>query len=148
MAIPVLNGGQESSNRAAVSYSKGSNFYSPVVAGTYHGAGYIAEESIINYGGVSNNILQFKFNKGDHNISGLAGVAFEGGKTEFSGASGKGLPQGLAVLNVVSNSQAVSGYNNKSFIQSFISQVNYSFRNKYFLTGSYRVDGSSAFPCY
>ena len=135
-----------SSNRAAVSYSKGSNFYSPVVAGTYHGAGYIAEESIINYGGVSNNILQFKFNKGDHNISGLAGVAFEGGKTEFSGASGKGLPQGLAVLNVVSNSQAVSGYNNKSFIQSFISQVNYSFRNKYFLTGSYRVDGSSAFP--
>ena len=135
-----------SSNRAAVNYSKGSNFFSPVVAGSFHGTGYLAEESVINYGGVSNNVLQFKFNKGDHNISGLAGVAFEGSKTEFSGASGKGLPQGLNVLNVVSNSQTVSGYYNKSFIQSFISQVNYSFRNKYFVTGSYRVDGSSAFP--
>ncbi len=135
-----------SSNRAAVNYSKGSNFFSPVVAGTYHGSGYLAEESIINYGGVSNNVFQFKFNTGDHSINGLAGVAFEGGKTEFSGASGKGLPVGLNVLNVASNSQTVSGYYNKSFIQSFISQLNYSYRDKYFLTGSYRVDGSSAFP--
>ena len=109
-------------------------------------AGYLAEESVINYGGVSNNVFQFKFNTGDHNINGLAGVAFEGGRTEFSGASGKGLPVGLNVLNVVSNSQTVSGYYNKSFIQSFISQLNYSYRDKYFLTGSYRVDGSSAFP--
>jgi TonB-linked SusC/RagA family outer membrane protein len=135
-----------STNRAAVNYSKGANFFSPSVAGTYHGTGYLGEESTINYGGVSNNVLQFRFNKGDHTINGLAGVAFEGGKTEFSGASGRGLPQGLNVLNVVSNSQSVSGYYNKSFIQSYISQVNYSFRNKYFLTGSYRVDGSSAFP--
>ena len=90
--------------------------------------------------------MQFKFNKSDHNINGLAGVAFEGGRTEFSGASGKGLPVGLNVLNVVSNSQTVGGYYNKSFIQSFISQLNYSYLDKYFLTGSYRVDGSSAFP--
>ncbi len=96
-----------SSNRAAVNYSKGSNFFSPVVAGNYHSTGYLAEESVISYGGVSNNVLQFKFNKGDHNINGLAGVAFEGGRTEFSGASGKGLPVGLNVLNVVSNSQTV-----------------------------------------
>jgi TonB-linked SusC/RagA family outer membrane protein len=135
-----------SSNRGAVNYNKGINFYAPVVAGNYHGTGYLAEESVLNYGGVSNNMLQFKFNSGDHNINGLAGVAFEGGRTEFSGASGKGLPQGLNVLNVVSNSQSVSGHYDKSFIQSFISQVNYSFRNTYFLTGSYRVDGSSAFP--
>ena len=135
-----------SSNRAAANYSKGSNFFSPVVAGNYHNSGYLAEESIISYGGVSNNVLQFKFNKGAHNINGLAGMAFEGGRTEFSGASGKGLPVGLNVLNVVSNSQTVAGYYNKSFIQSFISQLNYSYLDKYFLTGSYRVDGSSAFP--
>lgn len=135
-----------SANRVSANYNKGSNFFSPDVAGSYHGSGYLAEESIISYGAVSNNLLNFKFDMGDHHIDGLAGLAFESGKTEFSGASGKGLPRGLSVLNVVSNSQAVSGYNDRSMIQSFISQLNYSYRNKYFLTGSYRVDGSSAFP--
>ena len=28
---------------------------------------------------------------------------------------------------------------------SYISQLNYSYKNKYFVTGSYRVDGSTAF---
>lgn len=135
-----------SSNRGSVNFDKGSNFYSPLVAGNYHGTGYIAEESVLSYGGISNNLLNFDFDLGEHRLNGLAGVAFEGGRTEFSGATGKGLPQGLAVLNVVSNSQTVSGSHEQSFIQSFISQVNYSFRNTYFLTGSYRVDGSSAFP--
>lgn len=135
-----------STNRGAVNFSKGSNFFSPTTAGVYHGTGYLAEETILSYGGITNNIFQFKFNMGDHSISGLAGIAIEGSQTELSGASGKGLPVGLNVLNVVSNSQSVRGYYNQAFVQSFISQVNYSFRNKYILTGSYRVDGSSAFP--
>ena len=62
------------------------------------------------------------------------------------GASGKGLPAGLKVLNVVSNNQLVNGSLNEAIIQSFISQVNYSYREKYFLTGSFRVDCSSNFP--
>jgi len=134
------------SNRIAASYSKGSNFFSPVVAGTYHDDGYLAEENVTSYGGISNNLLRFKFKTGDHAISGLAGIIFEGGRSEFTGASGKGLPLGLSVLNVVSNTQQVSGSYSQSLIQSYLGQVNYSFRNKYFLTGSYRVDGSSAFP--
>ncbi|MBV9961750.1 MAG: SusC/RagA family TonB-linked outer membrane protein, partial [Parafilimonas sp.] len=40
----------------------------------------------------------------------------------------------------------VNGYiPDQSTLISYISQVNYSFRNKYFLTGSYRIDGSTAF---
>jgi hypothetical protein len=56
------------------------------------------------------------------------------------------LPLGLSVLNVVSNNILVNGDKNKTSIQSFISQVNYSYQNKYFLTGSFRTDGSSNFP--
>lgn len=135
-----------STNRLAADYSKGSNFYSPVVAGQYHGTGYLEEYSVVNYGGISNNLLKFNFHKGDHSISGLAGVAFEGSQTEAMGGSGRGLPLGLSVLNVVSNNILVNGYKDKTSIQSFISQLNYSYQNKYFLTGSYRVDGSSNFP--
>jgi TonB-linked SusC/RagA family outer membrane protein len=135
-----------SSNRIAAAYNKSGNFYSPTVAGQYHGSGFIEEQSILNYGAISNNLLKFNVNEGKSNISGLAGFAVQASKTETLGASGKGLPQGLNVLNVVSNNILVNGNNDESTIQSFISQVSYGYENKYFLTGSYRLDGSSAFP--
>ncbi|MFT3947413.1 MAG: TonB-dependent receptor [Agriterribacter sp.] len=135
-----------STNRVAAGYNKGTNYYSPAVAGQYHSTGYLDESSTLNYGGISNNLLKFNFKAGDHSISGLAGIALEGSKLESLGASGKGLPLGLHVLNVVSNSQLVNGYYNKGVLESYISQLSYSYLNKYFLTGSYRIDGSSAFP--
>ena len=135
-----------STNRLAATYFKSSTYYSPLAAGQYNGTGYLDEQSTLNYGYISNDLLKFNFQMGEHHISGLAGVAFEGSHTELSEGSGKGLPVGLQVLNVVSNSQMVKGSNDASIMQSYISQVNYSFRDKYFLTGSYRVDGSSAFP--
>jgi TonB-linked SusC/RagA family outer membrane protein len=135
-----------STNRFAAAYNNAQDYYSPLVAGTYHGTGYLNNQSTLNYGLVSNQLLKFKFQEGDHRISGLAGVAFENSRQDLSGGSGKGLPEGLAVLNVVSNTQQVNGSSSKAMVRSFISQVNYSYLERYFLTGSYRVDGSSAFP--
>ncbi|RPD40590.1 SusC/RagA family TonB-linked outer membrane protein [Chitinophaga barathri] len=135
-----------STNRAAVNYNKSTDFYSPVVAGLYHNTGFLNELGILSYGFISTDLLKFSFTKGDHSISGLAGVAIENSKTESVGASGKGLPTGLSVLNVVSNSQLVNGFNDQAILQSLISQVSYGYKEKYFLTGSYRVDGSTAFP--
>ncbi|NLR61412.1 TonB-dependent receptor [Chitinophaga polysaccharea] len=135
-----------STNRLSLGYNKNKTWYSPLVAGQYHATGYLSELSTLNYGYVSNNLLKVDFHRGDHHISGLAGVAFEGSNTDVMGASGKGLPVGLKVLNTVANNQQVSGSLNEAVIQSFISQVNYSFQDKYFLTGSFRVDGSSNFP--
>jgi hypothetical protein len=45
------------------------------------------ESSILSYSAISNNLLKFNFKFGDHQLSGLAGVAFEGGKMETLGAS-------------------------------------------------------------
>ncbi len=135
-----------STNRGSAAFNKDVNYVSPLAAGTYHGTGYIDELNTLNYGIISNQLLKFDFKLGDHALNGFAGVAFEGGNTEYSGASGKGLPEGLKVLNVVSNNQLVNGYNDHGYLQSFISQLNYSYKGKYFLTGSFRVDASSAFP--
>ena len=134
-----------STNRLAASYSKSTSYYSGDVAGQFHGTGFLDESSILSYSAISNNLLKFNFKFGDHQLSGLAGVAFEGGKMETLGASGRGLPFGLKVLNVVSNNLSVNGYYDQSTLISYISQVNYSYKNKYFLTGSFRVDGSTAF---
>jgi TonB-linked SusC/RagA family outer membrane protein len=135
-----------SSNRLSAAYSTGTTFYSPLAEGQYHGTGYINEQDVFNYGGLSNDLFKFDFQLGDHSISGIAGMAFEGGTTQYTGASGKGLPVGLNVLDVVANSQTVNGYPDSPSILSYLSQINYSYKNRYFLSGSYRIDGSSAFP--
>jgi len=134
-----------SSNRVAAAFNKGTNFVSPLAAGTYRGSGYLNELNTLNYGIVSNQLLRFAFKMGDHSLNGFAGAAFEGSQTEYSGASGRGLPEGLRVLNVVSNNQLVNGYNNQGYLQSLLSQVDYNYKEKYFLTASFRYDGSSAF---
>lgn len=135
-----------SNNRGAINYNKATDYYSPVVAGQYNGTGFLNELGTLGYGIISNDLLKFNFRMGDHSINGLAGIAIENSQTEVVGASGKGLPEGLKVLNVVSNSQLVNGYNDQAILQSFISQVSYGYKEKYFLTGSYRVDGSTNFP--
>lgn len=134
-----------STNRVSASFDKGSNYVSPLAAGTYHGTGYIDELNTLNYGVISNQLFKFDFKFGDHSLSGFAGGAFESSKNEYSGGSGKGLPEGLKVLNVVSNNQLVNGANNKYILQSLLSQVNYNYKNRYFLSGSFRYDGSSNF---
>lgn len=134
-----------SSNRGAVNYSKSKDYYSPETV-AYHNDGYLYEYSTLGYGFISNDLLKFKFRFGDHSLTGLAGVAIENSKAEVLGASGRGLPLGLQVLNVVSNTQQVYGSADQSIIQSLISQVSYGYKEKYFLTGSFRVDGSTAFP--
>ncbi|WP_246162541.1 SusC/RagA family TonB-linked outer membrane protein [Sphingobacterium phlebotomi] len=135
-----------SSSRLSASYNKGTNYFSPTVAGEHNGTGFLEESHSLFYGGISNNLLRFEHSFDKHRINGLAGVAIEGGRSEFSGASGRGLPEGLRVLNVVSNNQQVNGYFNRNIVQSIISQVNYNYDSRYYLTASYRIDGSSAFP--
>jgi len=137
-----------STNRVSANYFKSTDYYSPEVAGTYNGTGYLNVASTLTYGYISNDLLKFNVRSGDHSISGLAGVAVETGYTELMGASGKGLPVGLQTLNTVSNTQTVSGSNDQSTIESFISQVSYGYKERYFLTGSYRLDGSSNFPSH
>ena len=145
--LPITNWlSFNSSNRLSAAYSTATTFYSPTAAGLYHGIGYLNEQDVFNYGGISNDLLKFNFQFGDHAISGLAGVALEGSQTQTTGAAGKGLPVGLSVLDVIANSQAVNGFYDSPSILSYLSQVNYSYKNRYFLSGSYRIDGSSAFP--
>lgn len=134
-----------STNRVSAGYNKSTTYYAPEAAGQYHGTGYLNELGTLNYGGISNDLFKVNFHTGKHSISGLAGIAWEGGQTESIGGTGRGLPLGLRVLNVVSSNISVNGSNEQSTLQSFISQGNYAYDNRYFLTASYRVDGSTAF---
>ncbi|MGO4291170.1 SusC/RagA family TonB-linked outer membrane protein [Chitinophaga sp. RAB17] len=135
-----------SSNRVGVGTNKSHSFFSPLVAGSYHDKGFLDESSSLYYSGISTNLLKFSVSKGLHSISGLAGVEFQGSWDELLGGQGKGLPVGFDVPGVISSEQQLRGVRNHSVMQSLISQVNYNYAEKYYLTASYRIDGTSAFP--
>ncbi len=135
-----------SSNRMSYSTGKTHNFVSPKAAGTYHDKGYIFENQTNWKGFVSTNLLKFKFEKGKHNISGLAGFEINNGYFNFMSVEGKGLPEGFDVPSVASSELNIAGSNTKDYFRSFISQVNYNYDRTYFVTASYRIDATSNFP--
>lgn len=144
MILPWLS--FTSNNRVTAGLNTSTNYYSPLVAGEYHEKGFVSKQNDLYYGGISTNLLRFNYDPGvHHNINLLVGFEMQGTNTEFIYAEGKGIPEGFDVLTVTSAEKNVSGSNDKTRMNSFISQLNYSLRDKYFLTGSYRIDGVSSF---
>ncbi|HKK11739.1 MAG TPA: SusC/RagA family TonB-linked outer membrane protein, partial [Flavobacteriaceae bacterium] len=92
-------------------------------------------------------LLRFKKKFGDHSIEAL--VAHESNEYTFKESTQfKGLVvlDGLLELdNFVNNLSPPSGYSEGYSLESFFSQINYNFREKYYFTISARRDGSSRF---
>ncbi len=135
-----------SSNRLSYSNDKSHDFVSPAAAGTYYDKGFVSERMNEWYGGISTNLLKFKFNSGKISFDGLAGLEFEKGKSEYMFVEGKGLPVGFNVPTVASKEKQIGGSYELGAMQSLISQFNVNYDKKYFLTASYRIDQSSNFP--
>ncbi len=112
---------------------------------SYYGTGYVSSRSDLSYGGITTNLLKFSFQRSGHTISGLAGFEAQGENVDYISGSGTGIPEGMSVPSVASGQYSIAGAPSKSAMQSIISQVNYNYGNKYFLSGSYRVDQSSSF---
>ncbi len=135
-----------SSNRLSFSTDKSHDFVSPITAGPFHDKGYIHERQNNWWGGISTNMLNFHLDKGKHSISGLAGIEFNGGSNDYMWLEGKGLPEGFDVPSVASSELKIGGTSTLEYFNSLISQVNYNFDKRYFLTASFRADQTSNFP--
>lgn len=112
---------------------------------TMEGGDLIDESQTFNYGGISTNMLRFKKDWKKSSFNALVGYEAQRDRDESLGATGQGLPYGLYVLDVTSKNYTASGYNLTSGMQSFISQVNYNWDQRYFITASFRIDQSSTF---
>lgn len=135
-----------SSNRLSATQNMFKEYYAQNADNlTYYGIGYVNSSSNISYGGISTNLFRFDWQSEDHSLSGLAGFEVQQTKYDYIAGSGEGLPEGLTAPSVASSNFQIEGAPSKTVMQSLISQVNYSFKDKYFLTGSFRIDESSAF---
>lgn len=109
------------------------------------GADTIEEDQSFGYGGITTNMFRANKEWGRHSFSGLIGYEAQMSWNEDLGGSGQGLAYGLYTLGTTSSNYTISGGNSKSGMQSLISQANYDYAKKYFLTASFRVDQSSSF---
>jgi TonB-linked SusC/RagA family outer membrane protein len=135
-----------STNRLSAGTYMDKSYYSATADNlSYFGTGFVSSRSDLNYGGITTNLLKFRFGKGAHSLNGLAGFEIGGDNSDYIRGSGTGLPEGLKVPSVASGQYSIEGAPVSSVMQSFISQLNYTINNKYFFTGSFRIDQSSSF---
>lgn len=105
----------------------------------------IEESQDLSWGGITTNLFKVAKDWGKHSFSGLAGVEAQMDWSESLNGSGQKLPYGLFVLDVATANKDVGGSNSRSGMQSIISQVNYNYDQRFFLTAAFRVDQSSTF---
>ena len=135
-----------STNRLSASSFMDKQYYSATADNlSYFGSGYVNSRNDHSYGGITTDLLNFRFVKGVHSINGLAGFEAGGDNSDYIRGSGTGIPEGLKVPSVSSGQYSIEGAPVSSVMQSFISQVNYTLNNRYFFSGSFRVDQSSSF---
>jgi TonB-linked SusC/RagA family outer membrane protein len=120
---------------------------------------YINEKNITNSlskttrefnGFLSENTISYNIDIEDHSISLLAGFTAEKNKSEYLGASRNNIPNDNEELQYLSASTDLGSTNASNSgvdtrMYSYLGRVNYNYADTYFLTASFRRDGSSVF---
>ena len=93
-----------------------------------------------------NQLLTWNRRFGNHNIDLLGGHEFYAYKYNLLSATKTGFPfGGLYELDAATNIVAASSYENNYRIESYLTRLNYDYADKYYLSASFRTDGSSRF---
>lgn len=94
----------------------------------------------------STNTLNFNKSFGENNLSAMLGYEFwHSDRQYFSGTSTNYTFSSMTELVGASNLQSMSSYGNESSLISYLAHAEYNYAEKYFLSGSFRRDGSSVF---
>ncbi|TAD94665.1 MAG: SusC/RagA family TonB-linked outer membrane protein [Bacteroidetes bacterium] len=116
---------------------------------TYDGAqlsGYLTEASTFSSSFLNNYMLSYQKNIGEHNLSTRLVFEYQFNDRRFFTASGQNIASGaLTVLDIAAKPAAVGGSNSQSSFIGYLATLNYDYKSKYFVGGTYRIDGSSRF---
>jgi TonB-linked SusC/RagA family outer membrane protein len=109
-----------------------------------HGSGMKFSYRTLSY--TFNQLLTYKKAFGDHHFDLLAGHEYyDYSFSQFSAEKQNYLFEGLTELDGAATTVAAGSYSDKYRVESYLSRLNYDFANKYYLSFSYRTDGSSRF---
>lgn len=132
------------SNRFSNGSSKNVTFVDPRTYHPSYSNGYLSETIGLSNSWSTSNALKANQKFGDHSLDGLLGYEYGKHETEYTGAEGVGMPNGMDALNSTSV-YGVNGYKMPGAGWSVFAQANYNYLGKYFLTASGRMDASAKF---
>ena len=92
---------------------------------------------------VSSTTLNYNKTFGDHSLGFLAGFENEKNVTDFQRSTGTDLPTSSLQTVATAGIQSASSYEWGNSLVSGLSRLEYNYKQKYFLSTSYRRDGSS-----
>jgi TonB-linked SusC/RagA family outer membrane protein len=108
--------------------------------------GQVGFNTNYNNSAISTNLLRFSRDlTKDHHIGGFVGIESAYDNSENAGSVGIGIASGLSVPGATSVPSGISGNKLPGRAMSILSEVSYDFKEKYFVSASFRRDGSSVF---
>lgn len=120
-------------------------YYNPYF-GNAAGSGRLNKEWTKTFSYTFNQLLTYNRSFGVHNVDVLLGHENYSYKFNLLSAQKTGFPfGGLYELGPGSTIADANSYENNETMESYFSRVQYNYNDKYFLSGSFRSDGSSRF---
>ena len=97
-----------------------------------------------------NTLTWTKHIRRNHHLNLLGGITFQGQNTDYKGVSSQQMTTEALGLNGLHTGeyQTVTPYEYDWTQMSGLFRLNYNYRYKYYLTASFRADGSSKFPSH
>lgn len=120
-------------------------YYNPYF-GNAAGSGRLGKEWIKTFSYTFNQVLNWNRVFDDHGIEVMLGHEFYSYKFNNLSATKTGFPfGGLYELAAGSTISDADSYENNERLESYFSRLNYNYMNRYYLSASFRADGSSRF---
>lgn len=121
------------------------NYFGPGTSNYDSKSDYISNSTSRSRSYLSSNFLTYKHAFGDHSLTATALYEVSAGKSMNFTATSKGLSTyalGYYNLSLGTTQQNASGYSADALV-SYMGRINYSYKDKYYVSASLRSDGSS-----
>lgn len=121
-------------------------FQNPEFGDAANVSGRLTKDMDKNLSYTFNQILTYDKSFGEHNIELMAGHENYALEFQTFNATRTGFPfTGIVELSVAAVGEGSGSYTNTYNIEGYFARLNYDFRNRYYLSASFRRDGSSRF---
>ncbi|PRY98835.1 TonB-dependent receptor [Marinilabilia salmonicolor] len=94
------------------------------------------------------NTLTYSLDVNEHNVSLMGGATMEKWEGRFINGTKDGIPNNsdpLREIDAATENPEVNGNSWGNSLESYLGRLSYNYLNRYYLTATYRVDGSSKF---
>lgn len=121
-------------------------YYNPYNGNSVSVKGSLQKSASRTFSFTFNQLLSYDRTFNKHHINALVGHEFYKYNYQYLGASKTGFPfGGLYELDAATNITGASSYQHNYAVESVLSRFAYDFDDRYYLSASFRTDGSSRF---